>query len=258
MARTPGLTVALICIGLTAPCVTHAWQATAAQPPKTDHAATDALNRMGAYLRTLTAFQVQSTTAREQVLDDGQKITIDGTVDLVVKRPNGLRADVITDEGSRTFFFDGRSFTIWARILNYYATVPAPATLGELGDVLSDKYGIELPLADLFFWGTDKSKAGAVTAAADVGPSQIGGVTCQHYAFRQEGLDWQVWIQNGDYPLPRKLVLTTTDDEARPEYSTVMTWNLAPSFNDLSFTFSPPSDALKIVLTDLKPGGGRQ
>ena len=83
-----------------------------------------------------------------------------------------------------------------------------------------------------------------------VGPSQIGGVTCGHYAFRQEGLDWQVWIQLGDYPLPRKLVLTTLTDEARPEYVATYTWNLAPSYNDEGFTFTPPAGAGRVVLAD--------
>jgi len=257
MTRRHHVAIALVSIVLTAPCAMYGGQASPdSSRPKVDRVATEALNSMGAYMRTLKAFQVQSITTREEVLDDGQKITIDGTVDLLVKRPNGLRADIVSDATHRTFFFDGRNFTIWARLLNYYATVSVPPTLAELDDVLRDKYGIELPLADLFYWGTDKAKGDAVTAATDVGPSQVGGVTCEHYAFRQKGLDWQVWIQNGDYPLPRKLVLTTTEDEARPQYSSVMTWNLAPSFNDVAFTFSPPSDALKIVLVDLKAGGG--
>ncbi len=85
-----------------------------------------------------------------------------------------------------------------------------------------------------------------------VGPSEIGGVTCGHYAFRQEGLDWQVWIQMGDFPLPRKQVLTTTTDEARPQYAATFTWNLAPSFNEAAFEFVPPKGAGRVVLTEVK------
>jgi hypothetical protein len=77
-------------------------------------------------------------------------------------------------------------------------------------------------------------------------------VSCGHYAFRQAGLDWQVWIQMGDYPLPRKLVLTTMTDEARPQYTATMTWNLAPSFNDAAFTFVAPKDAGRVVLAGVK------
>jgi hypothetical protein len=146
------------------------------------------------------------------------------------------------------FFYDGKTFTIFARLVNYYATVPAPPTLAELVDRLADNYNIELPLVDLFYWGTDKSDEKSITAATDVGPSEVDGVTCEHYAFRQPGLDWQIWIQNGEYPLPRKLVLTTLTDEARPQYSTVMNWNLAPSYNDEAFVFVAPPDAQKITL----------
>ena len=37
--------------------------------------------------------------------------------------------------------------------------------------------------------------------------------------------------------LPRKLVITTKTDEARPQHAVVYTWNLAPSFNEGAFTF---------------------
>jgi hypothetical protein len=85
-----------------------------------------------------------------------------------------------------------------------------------------------------------------------VGPSAIDGVTCGHYAFRQDGLDWQVWIQQGDHPLPRRVVLTTMTDEARPQFSATYTWNLAPSFNDAAFTFAPPTGAGRVVLAEIK------
>jgi hypothetical protein len=139
-----------------------------------------------------------------------------------------------------------------ARRVNYYATVPAPPTIAQLADMINEKYGMEMPLEDLFRWGGAHSKDDAIKSAMFVGPSQIGGVTCGHYSFRQEGLDWQVWIQLGDYPLPRKLVITTLTDEARPEYVAMYTWNLAPSFNDATFTFTPPSGAGRVALPEVK------
>jgi hypothetical protein len=78
-------------------------------------------------------------------------------------------------------------------------------------------------------------------------------VTCEQYAFRQEGLDWQIWIQLGDYPLPLKFVIRTLSDEARPQHSDTLTWNLAPSFNDAAFVFDPPPDAQRILLAEQKP-----
>ena len=86
------------------------------------------------------------------------------------------------------------------------------------------------------------------TAAADLGPASVTGVTCQQYAFRQADIDWQIWIQKGEHPLPRRLVITTKTDEARPQHTAEYTWNLAPSFNDAAFTFDPPEGAGKVVL----------
>ena len=129
-------------------------------------------------------------------------------------------------------------------------TPPSPrrATLRELDDVLADKYGIELPLADLFRFGSPRWNAAGITVAKDIGPSEVGGTSCEHYAFRQADVDYQIWIQKGEFPLPRKVVITTTTDAAKPQYSATYRWNLAPSFNDAAFTFVAPADAKKIVL----------
>jgi hypothetical protein len=49
-------------------------------------------------------------------------------------------------------------------------------------------------------------------------------------------------------------VITTTTDPAKPRFTSVMTWNLAPSYNDAAFAFVPPKDAKKIALAEA-PGG---
>lgn len=211
-------------------------------------AAMAALKKMGAYLRSLKAFQVSAATSTDEVTDDGQIISNDAVADLLAQPPNRLRVEITSDEKQRLFFYDGKVLTIWAERVNYYATVPAPPTIAQLADVLVEKYDMDLPLEDLFLWGTPRADAAAITAAKDFGPSQVLGVTCQQYAFRQPGLDWQIWIQNGAFPLPRRLVLTTTSDPARPRHSMILTWNLAPSFDDGAFTFDPPKDAHKVVL----------
>ena len=211
---------------------------------------------MGAYLRTLKAFQVEAKTTSEEVLDDGQKIQYAGVVNIVARFPDRLRAEVENDRYSRQFLYDGKNFTLWARRVNYYATIAAPKTIGLLADLLEDQYGIEVPLSDLFRWGAPGWKSPVISAALDVGPSQVSGTTCEQYAFRQEGLDWQVWIQRGDYPLPRKLVLTSLEDEARPQFTAVYTWNLAPSFNEAAFTFDPPIGAVRVVLAENAPAAG--
>jgi hypothetical protein len=107
-----------------------------------------------------------------------------------------------------------------------------------------------MPLADLSVWGTDQDHPEDITAAINVGPSWIGGVLCDHYAFRQEDVDWQLWIERSDTPLPRKLVITTTEEAQQPQYIAVLTWNLTPQLDDAQFTFVPPAEAHRIVLQE--------
>jgi hypothetical protein len=202
---------------------------------------------MGAYLRSLKDFQVTADVTTEIVLDTGEKLQSSQTTNLLASSPNKLLVDVNGDDKSRLFLYNGKTFTLFARRAGFYATVDAPPTIGQLIDDLNEKYELEIPLLDLFLWGGPRAATKEISSAADVGPSQVGGVTCEHFAFRQPGLDWQVWIQLGEHPLPKKIVLTTTTDEARPQHVSTLTWNLAPSYNEATFVFDPPPDAHKIV-----------
>lgn len=222
-----------------------------AQAAVRDTAAMSALARMGAYLNTLRAFQVRAEITSEEVLADGQKVQMASAADLVAAHPDRLRLSMEGEGRQRLLLFDGRTFTLWAPRLKYYASTPAPPSIRELVSVLEDRYALEVPMVDLFRWGTPEARVREITAARVIGPDQVGGVTCTHYAFRQDGLDWQVWIQKGDYPLPRKLVLTTLTDEARPQHSSVYTWNLAPSFNQAAFAFVAPADARRITFAEI-------
>jgi hypothetical protein len=221
-----------------------------------DPAAISALDRMGAYLRTLKVFQVEAATEREDVLENGLKVQFNGVTILTARKPDRLRVDVSSDRQDRQYLYNGKQFTLWAQRVRYYATVPAPPTIGELINALDERFGIEAPLVDLFHWGTEAASGAVIKAAVNIGPSRIGDANCQHYAFQQDGFDWQIWIQNGDFPLPRKLVLTTTTDEARPQFQATYTWNMTPTFSDADFTFDPPADALRIIFDEISPETG--
>jgi hypothetical protein len=85
-----------------------------------------------------------------------------------------------------------------------------------------------------------------------VGKGVVEGVRCDHLAFRAPHVDWQIWIQEGKEPLPRKLVITTRDVANAPQFSVVVTkWNLKPTFTAQTFSFSPPSGAKKVDFVPL-------
>lgn len=210
-----------------------------------------ALEKMGRYLRTLKNFTVHGDSTVDVVTEDGQKLEFPGTVDYQVRAPNGLHLAMKTDRKQREIYYDGKTLTVYGPKNKLYASTEAPPTIGALLASIDDKYGIELPLADLFLWGTDRAPTSALKSAVFVGPACIGGTVTEQYAFRQDGVDWQVWIEPGQKPLPRRLVITTTGDPAHPQYASTLTWNTSAALKDSAFTFVPPKDAQRIQLVEV-------
>jgi hypothetical protein len=230
-----------------------ALSATAGAKPardKIDPRAIQALETMGSFLREQQSFTVKTSSETDYKLDNGQTVRMQKEGDLHVRRPDHLRADVTSDRKNRQFFYDGKTFVMYAPTMGYYTRVNAPPTLDELADTLETRYGLELPLVDLFRWGTPGAPTDQLTSAQYIGPATIDGVQTDQYAFRQKGVDWQLWIERGNKPVPRKILLTTTDDPARPQHSVEMAWQLDARQPDSTFTFTPPRTAAQI---DIKP-----
>lgn len=223
----------------------------AAQTPQNtnvDAKAAAELKKMAAYLKTLGAFRIQAVTTDEDVLEDGQKIQYSESVDILVSAPSHLFATVTSDRRERVLYFDGKTLTLYAPRVGYYASIGAPATIAQLAKTLDNEYDLKIPLADLFLWGTAGWNSDGVQSVMDVGASSINGTTCEQYALRQGDVDWQIWVQRGSNPLPRKIVISNRADEERPQHTVVYTWDLAPSFNDAAFLFTPPSSAHRVPL----------
>ena len=227
--------------------------------PAVDPAALAALQKMGEFLRNQQAFSVQARMTTDDVIASGQKVQFAGVVDLKVRRPDRMRMNISGDRRNEQIFYDGKTFTVYAERLGFYATGPAPATLGELKDVLEKKYAFDLPLADLFYWGTQQDGTAAIQTAAKVGTSNIEGFVTDHYAFRQKDVDWELWIEQGGRPLPRKIVITTTSEKIKPQHSMVLNWDLTAKFaDDQLFAFQPPATAHQIEFdTARKAGAGK-
>lgn len=230
-------------------------QAADAANAKIDPRAIDALRRMGAQLRALKSFEVNAQTLRDEVLDDGETVQVSGVVDYLVRVPDRLRADVRTDRKQRQIIYDGKTLTVYAPRMKYYAAVPAPSTIGATLDTARKRLGIEFPLADLFLWGTPRDGVNELTSARYVGPAYINGIDTDQYAFRQPGTDWQIWIDRGKNPLPRKVVITTVSNPARPQYVATLAWSFKPITSDAPFAFTPPKDAGRIVFASLASAG---
>jgi hypothetical protein len=224
-------------------------------PPATNPVSPEsikALQDMGAYLQTLTRFRATAEVTGERVLADGQKLqhTASATVD--VARPNRLRVRMISPRSERELVFDGRTVTLFTPALKYYSTVEFADTVGGLVGRLQERFGVDVPLSDLLVWGTPAAPLDRIQSGMNAGQDFVGQDLCDHYAFRQGDVDWQIWIMTGSRPLPRKIVITDRKDEARPQSVTLIGWNTKPAFDAATFAFVPPKGATKVEMVPLK------
>ena len=218
-----------------------------------DPASIQALKDMGAHLQALKRFRVSTEFTGERVLKDGQKLQHSATADLDVARPSKLRARMRSARNDRELIYDGKTVTLYSPAQKYYSTVEFSDTIGALIERLEQRYGVEVPLADLFRWGTPSAPLDKIESAMNAGQDFIGKDLCDHYAFRQGKIDWQIWITAGAKPLPRKVVITNRADEARPQSVSLISWDLKAAFDDSVFRFKPPKDAKKVDIVERKP-----
>ena len=216
-------------------------------PPEVDPASTEALRKMGAYLRTLQAFEMKAEILTDVVADDGRRLQTGGTATYKVRRPNAFAIDLVSDRKVRKLYYDGKSFTLFAPRAGYYAQVAAPPTIRATLDALEER-DVEVPLEDLFHWGEPDDDIDDLKTGFYVGPARIDGVETDQFAYSSGDVDWQLWIERGATPAPRKIVITSRTDPAQPQFSATMSWNTSPKLTDSDFAFVAPAGATAIAV----------
>lgn len=205
-----------------------------------------ALGKMSDYLRSLDRWHISAVISKDEVLLDGQKLQFDSSLEFTANLPGEMFAEVTTASTKRQYFYDGKQFTLYTPLLKYYASFDAPDTLGKTLMLAEEKFDVELPLLDLFLWGSEYADYSAIEDARVVGIGLVDGVSCNHFAFRQKDVDWQICIKRGDSPLPLKLVINTKTEAEQPQFVARIKWDTAPLIPGTDFSFKPRQDDQRI------------
>jgi hypothetical protein len=243
---------ALLAVGVFALSATVSTEVLA-QAPGVDPAATKILKRMTDYVGSLKQFSVHTQNTLEDLLDSGQRVDLEVSADVIISRPNKLRAERKGDVISQIFYYNGKTLTLYNPSDKVYATEPAPGTIEGTLDYAREKLGLTVPVADLVYRNAFPLLMQDVTFAKVVGKAVIGGVKCDHLLFSRPGVDFQVWVADAGKPLPYKYVVTDTGIPGRLSVTTVMSkWNVAPAVDDARFNFVPPQGVKKISFMPVK------
>lgn len=212
------------------------------------------LQSMSDRLVKAKTFVIEADLLIDEVLDSGLLIQRAATLKLQVQRPNGLRAIMTSDTKERTMWYDGKTMTIADVDDDVHVTVGVPDRIGPALDYFMEHYGVSIALSDFFYDDPYEALTADVVRAHYVGMSQVNSIPCHHLVFFQENIDWQLWIEDGERPIPRKLVIVYKNDPGAPHYTAILKEvKLQDPVPHETFKAVIPESSLRIDLLDLAP-----
>jgi hypothetical protein len=211
------------------------------------------VKKMSDYLGSQKNFSFAMNTSIEAVTPQGEKIQFNSSGEISISRPNKFRGHRAGGYADVELVDDGKTLSFFSVDHKSYAQIESPATIDQTVDMLRNKYMAEMPAADLILADSFSALMEDVIEAKHIGQGVVDGVECEHLAFRATDTDWQLWIELGDKPVPRKLVITSKTVGQSPQFSIeIKNWKTdVSSFGPDTFTFNPPSGAQKLDMTKM-------
>jgi len=210
------------------------------------------LKGMSDYVTAQQSLSFGYDATLEVVTEDEQILGLATSGAVTLSRPDKIHTTRVGGFADVEMSFDGKTLTVLGKTVNLYAQLDVPGTLDHLVDELKDKYNRPLPAADLLLSNAYDELMLDVVDVKDLGSGVIGGVECDHLAFRKEEVDWQIWIAQGERPYPCRFVITSKLITGGPQY-TVQTrdWKTGDEVAAAEFSFKNPANAEKVELKDL-------
>jgi hypothetical protein len=190
--------------------------------PRAQAEANDAnkiLKSMTDYVTSQKSISMTFDSDIEVITPELQKIQFTSSGQVQLSRPDKLRARRTGGYTDVELVFDGQLLSVNNKAGNAFAQIDSPGSVDQLIDLLRDKYGVMAPGADLLLSRAFEEMTSDVIDAKHIGRGVIDGVECEHLAFRDLDTDWQIWIEVGARPIPRKYVITSKAEAGAPQYT---------------------------------------
>ena len=193
-----------------------------------------------------------------QVTGDGLKSEASYVYNIAVARPNRINLAMKSGAQGVTVVCDGKKFYIHMHGRDAYGVEDAPGSLDELFELplftrvvgplfMHDVLLREDPYEQIFE---------DVASAKYLGKVKLDGRECHHVKFFQDDIDWELWVDAGDRPLPLKAVVDATRSAKRtlgPRYRNIKAfatftfekWQIDTPLPDETFVFTPPKGVAK-------------
>jgi len=217
------------------------------------------LMRMAEYVAKSPAWSVTVHTSYDAIQPDRYKVEWNEIRTVTLKRPDRLRVESERSDGARSLvLFDGKQITTFDESGNVYAQAQHPGTVDEAVYYFVHDLGMRLPLAIMLLDRLPTELQQRAQSVEYVEKTATLGTPADHIVAKTPTVDFQVWIAEGDRPLPVRVVLTYKNASGQPQFRAQFSdWRLDINPSDNLFAFTPPAGAKKIpfaaTLTNIGP-----
>jgi hypothetical protein len=158
--------------------------------------------------------------------DDGHAIQEVGTFSVALARPDRLRIDGAVAGNDVTMVYDKGKVTFYERNRKLVTRTTTELGLDAYLDDLVTEYAIGIPGMDFIYTDPEESLMQWVDEGRYIGLVTLNGQACDHLAFRQEQVDWELWVEAGAQPVPRRLLIDETSSQEQFGYmATYQDWS---------------------------------
>ncbi|HEY5723715.1 MAG TPA: DUF2092 domain-containing protein, partial [Allosphingosinicella sp.] len=186
-----------------------------------------AVQRSAAYLRSLSSLTLDARMEIDTFDEAGKPARERNVIHYEYSAPDGLFLDWSSNGEKRQIYSNGSAISLFLPASSTYVTLAERSTAGEaLGMVIED-FDIVMPLPDFFVWSGEKSP-GPLPPVRRLGRQRIDGIVTDHYSVRQDDIDFQIWIDRGERPLPRRILIIAPEDPDMPRFAASLRWTVEP------------------------------
>jgi hypothetical protein len=223
--------------------------AAASPPTESQKLAGDLLTKMAKYLAGLPGFEVSLISSYDALQASGQTIEFSDVRALAVARPDRMRVEQVRSDGAEDLVvFDGKTISVFNGEAGVYSQAPQPGSLDDAIVYFVRDLGMQLPAAAMLTTRFPAEIEKRLKTVDYVEYTELLPVPAHHIAGRTAAVDFQVWIADGDRPLPLRIVLTYPNEPGRPQFrAQFLEWKPQAPTDAGLFNFSPPQGARQIA-----------
>jgi hypothetical protein len=210
------------------------------------------LYRASEFLSAMQVFGVSIRCNYDAIQPDGQHIEFGELRNIVIQRPNHISAEVLRSDGDLDLLlFDGQALTAYKSTDNVYARVEYAGSVDSAIVYLVKDLQIRFPLARLWLSNLPEVIKQQAESVSYVEVNQLYEVPVDHLAVRTPDVDFQLWVDQGDKPLPRRVVITYRNDPGQPQFrADFFDWDLSPEIAADTFVLKPADGAEEILFLE--------